>query len=288
MGRRVNSISDSSPAGPALPGAEELLPALAPILQPLVHLLLAQGIDYTQFAAYLKPLFLNQARAELAARGQKPTDSALSLLSGVHRKDVRVWREQGLDVRAEQSASLTNQVFTCWKDEPAYCDQQGRPRALPRIGPSPSFETLVRGLSTDVHPYTVLNDLLRLGLARLELVGEQECVLLNSDAFTPPPGSLELLQLFSANLADHVATATANMLGEQPARLEQSVFADGLSAESVERLAVLSRSLWEQANTQFITLARRLYELDRSGGHKHRMRFGAYYYSKADYPDEET
>jgi len=288
MGRRVNSISDSSPTGPALPGAEELLPALAPILQPLVHLLLAQGIDYTQFASYLKPLFLDQARAELEAREQKVTDSALSLLSGVHRKDVRVWREQGLGGRVEQSASLTNQVFTSWKDEPAYCDQTGRPRALPRIGPSPSFETLVRRLSTDVHPYTVLNDLLRLGLARLELVQDQECVVLNSDAFTPPPGSRELLELFSANLADHIATATANMLGEQPARLEQSVFADGLSAESVERLAALARTLWEQAHGQFITMARRLYELDKAGGHGHRMRFGAYYYSKTENPGEET
>jgi len=112
-------------------------------------------------------------------------------------------------------------------------------------------------------------------------------VVLNQDAFTPPPGSLELLQLFSGNLADHIATATANILGETPARLEQSVFADGLSGDSVERLSALSRSLWEQAHGQIITLARRLYEQDKNGDHHHRMRFGAYYHSaKEDHPTD--
>jgi hypothetical protein len=286
MGRRVKSISEAAPTGPGLPGADELLVAFAPIVQPLIQLMVAQGVDYTRFVACLKPLFLEQAQAELERRGQKITDSALSVLSGVHRKDVKVWREQGLGQRLAQTASLGSLVFTCWKDEPAYCDHEGNPKPLPRTGPWPSFETLVRTVSTDVHPYTVLNDLLRLGIARLELVGEQECVALNGNAFIPPPGSLELLQLFSSNLADHVATAASNLLGEEPGRLEQSVFADGLSAESVERLSVLSRSLWEQVHTQMITMARRLYEQDKDGGHRHRMRFGAYYHTREEAADD--
>ena len=279
MGRRVNAIADHNPGGPELPGSDAVLAAVAPVLLPLLRLFLAQGVDYTVFAAHLKALFLNQAEQELVRRGQRVTDSALSLLSGVHRKDVKLWREQGLDERLAQTVSLTSQVFTSWKDEPACCDREGNPRALPRTGPAPSFESLVRTVSKDVHPYTVLNDLIRLGLARLDLVDGQECVLLNSDAFIPSAGSLELLQLFSANLADHAATATANLLGDTPARLEQSVFADGLSEDSVERLSALSRTLWEQAHAQFITLARRLYEQDRDGGHQHRLRFGAYFHS---------
>jgi hypothetical protein len=286
MGRRVKAISEAAPAGPSLPGGEDLLAAVSPILQPLLRLLVTQGVDYTSLGAFLKPLFLDQALAELERRGQKVTDSALSVLSGVHRKDVRAWRESGLGHRLEATVSLTSQVFACWKDEPACCDQQGNPRPLSRTGSWPSFETLVRTVSTDVHPYTVLNDLLRLGMASLELVGEQECVSLNKEAFIPPPGSLELLELFSGNLADHVAVATGNLLGEEPARLEQSVFADGLSAESVERLSALSRTLWEQAHGQIITMARRLYEQDRHGEHHHRMRFGAYYYTTEAATDE--
>ena len=59
------------------------------VLQPLVRLLLRNGVTYTVFAAALKRVFLDAARQELAGRGMAQTDSALSLLSGVHRRDVR-------------------------------------------------------------------------------------------------------------------------------------------------------------------------------------------------------
>jgi len=285
MRKRIDQPA-AKPLAVALPGAEQLLHALAPILRPLIRLLIAQGVDFTRFTAWLKPLFLEQAQADLSRRQQKATDSALSLLSGVHRKDVKVWREEGLSQRLAGSVSLTNQVFTTWTDEPAYCDQEGKPRLLARIGPKPSFESLVQSQSKDLHPYSVLSDLLRLDLARLEMIGEQEYVALNRTTFTPPPGSVESLQVFSGNLADHVATATANLLGETPKRLEHSVFGDGLSAESVERLSAMARTLWDQAQTQLIALGRRLYEDDKDGQHRHRMRFGVYYHTaEEDVPE---
>ena len=59
------------------------------VMQPLVRLLLRNGVTYTVFAAALKRVFLDGARQELAARGMAQTDSAVSLLCGVHRRDVR-------------------------------------------------------------------------------------------------------------------------------------------------------------------------------------------------------
>ena len=59
------------------------------VLQPLVRLLLRNGVTYTVFAAALKRVFLDAARQELAGRGMAQTDSALSLLSGVHRPGKR-------------------------------------------------------------------------------------------------------------------------------------------------------------------------------------------------------
>lgn len=70
------------------PGQPVLTQVLA-MLQPLVVWLLRSGVGYTDLTAALKPVFLEAARAELARTGAKQTDSAISLLSGVHRKDVR-------------------------------------------------------------------------------------------------------------------------------------------------------------------------------------------------------
>ena len=69
------------------PGAvlARVLHVLRPLVRPLVH----QGVTYPALAAALKRIFLDEARRELQRRGMVATDSALTLLSGVHRRDVR-------------------------------------------------------------------------------------------------------------------------------------------------------------------------------------------------------
>jgi hypothetical protein len=66
-----------------------VLATVVAVIKPLVRLLLRHGVAYPAFVAALKPVFLAAARDELAGRGMVQTDSALSLLSGVHRRDVR-------------------------------------------------------------------------------------------------------------------------------------------------------------------------------------------------------
>lgn len=258
-----------------MPGGEALLSAMTPIFRPLLALLVRQGVDYTVFAAILKRLFIQVAEDDLSRRGQKVTDSALSLLSGVHRKDIREWRLNGLESARHAAVPISTQVFTKWISDPAYA---GAGHGLKRLGSEPSFETLVRSVSSDVHPFTVLNELIRLRMAHLEEYDQQEFVVLDTEAFVPPPGSQALLDLFRDNVADHVMVAAANLSG-QPARLEQSVFAGGISRESAEALEVLSRSLWAQAQQQMIEAAREMYEADKSGQHHYRIRFGSYFFS---------
>ena len=51
--------------------------------------LLRNGVSYPAFAEVLKSVFVAAAERELERTATAPTQSALSLLSGVHRKDVR-------------------------------------------------------------------------------------------------------------------------------------------------------------------------------------------------------
>ncbi len=245
-----------------------------------MRLLLASGVNQMRLAAELKSIFIEQARLELLRTGRNDTDSAISLLSGVHRKDVREWRLNGLAGRGDQDVSVSSKVFARWVQDPLYRDRSRRPKALPRLGPAPSFETLARSVTQDLHPYTMLAELIRLGLVTVQTIKGHEMVVPNRAGFVPPPGSRELLELFSGNLADHSAAAVGNLLG-QPARLEQSVFAEGLRAESVAYLSDLARKLWAQARSEMIAEAVRLYETDQSlGGATRRMRFGTYYWTE--------
>ena len=87
MGRPPRRLPETRPPEHPLPAADDVLRALAQVMAPLARLLLASGLDYTRLSAELMPLFIEHARLELLRSGQNDTDSALSLLSGVHRKD---------------------------------------------------------------------------------------------------------------------------------------------------------------------------------------------------------
>lgn len=270
-----------------MPPADEVLRTLGTVLAPLLRLLLASGLDYARLVAELKLLFIDQARLELMRRGQADTNSAISLLSGVHRKDVREWRENRLGARIAQGVSLSSQVFARWVQDPLYRDRRKRPKPLPRSGAAPSFDALARSVTQDVHPYTVLTELIRLGLVKIEPRKGEEYVVPNRDGFVPPAGSRELLELFAGNLSDHASAAVANLLGNTP-HLEQSVFAEGITRESAEHLGELARKLWSQARSEMIAEASRRYAADRHRGDAtYRARFGAYYWEQ-DCPSEQT
>jgi hypothetical protein len=243
----------------------------------LLRLLLANGIDYTRLAAELKPLFLEQARMELLRAGQKETDSALSVLTGIHRKDVKSWREGRLALKSSREVSISCRVFARWVQDPLYRTRQKKPRALPRLGAEPSFETLARSVTQDVHPVTVLAELVRLGLVEVRLQRGQEMVVPQKDGFIPAQGSREMTQLFGDNLADHAAAAVGNLLGYQP-QLEQSVFAEGITSDSARQLETLARKLWSRVRAEMIDEATRLYEKDRDQPDaRRRVRLGIYF-----------
>jgi hypothetical protein len=280
MGRQPRHLPPNKPPEHAVPPADEVLRTLGSVLTPLVRLLLASGLDYTRLVAELKPLFIEQARLELKRGGQADTNSAISLLSGVHRKDVREWRENGLGVRIAQGVSMSSQVFARWVQDPLYRDRRKRPKPLLRSGGAASFDALARSVTQDVHPYTVLTELIRLGLVSIEKRKGKEYVVPNRDGFIPPAGSRELLELFAGNLSDHASAAVVNLLGGPP-RLEQSVFAEGITRKSAEELGELARKFWSQARSELIAEASRRYTADRHRADAtYRARIGAYYWEQ--------
>jgi len=112
-------------------------------MAPLARLLVANGVTYTMFARALKPVFLQAAERELQSEGKRITDSALSLLSGVHRKDVRTLTADAQP--AKRTVTIASQVTMAWTSQPEYLDADGHPRPLPMRAAdadAPSFERL--------------------------------------------------------------------------------------------------------------------------------------------------
>lgn len=259
------------------------------LLRPLARLLLRNGVAYPAFAAAMKKVFLEAAAHELKSSGKKPTDSALSLLSGVHRRDVRnlgrLAEPLSADDAAEAPMSMASQVVARWLGDVDCLDDEGQPRPLPRAGSAPSFDGLVLGISSDVRPRAVLDELVRLGMAE-ETADE---VRLLAPGFVPRQGFAEMAQLLQDNLHDHVAAASLNLDGGHN-YLEQSVFVDQLSAESAQQLHAAAAKAWRQAFKTVMREAQARYDHDQAHTEPaqriHRARFGSYFYAadKDDHP----
>ena len=261
------------------------------LLRPAVRLMLRHGVAYPTFAAALKTVFLNAAQDELQARGMAHTDSAVSLLSGVHRRDVRNLTRADDPAPAPQAfAGLASQVVARWLSQDLYLDENQAPLSIARIGPTPSFDALVQAVTQDVRPRSVLDDLIRLGLAA-EQDGQ---VTLLAQGFVPRAGLPELATLMQDNLFDHLAAACENLDGKASGDgdgggggstdfLEQSVFVDDITADSAHRLHKVSAQAWKLAFQTVMRDAQRSFDHDAvhatADQRTHRARFGVYFYS---------
>ncbi len=93
------------------------------------------------------------------------------------------------------------------------------------------------------------------------------------------------------NLHDHLAAATENLEGRNNF-LEQAVFVDELTEQSVQHLHAVSAKAWRQAFKTVMREAAFRFEHDQqhaSAEERHyRARFGAYFYSTPELPHDAT
>lgn len=247
------------------------------LMGPVVRWLLRHGVHYGAFAEMLKGSFVAMAREELGRGGARITDSAVSVMSGVHRKDVRTLGRSPDRLPVPRCIPLASQVLDLWRTDARYRNADGAPKPLVRGGSGESFESLAREVSTDVHPRTLLDELLRLELVTLA----EDLVTVIGRARLPAPCFEESAAVFSTNAADHIAAAVHNLTLGGPKFLEQSVCVDGLSQQSAEHLHGVARALWQDAFDGMVSKARERVQADAPVNADARIRFGVYYYSEA-------
>ena len=266
-----------SQAAPGTPDAD-LLAAVELILRPLARLFLEQGLVFPTVEELLKSAYVNVAAAEFSLDHEAPTDSRVSVLSGIHRKDVRRLRRPAGNDPRPISLPFASEVVTRWISDARYLDARGAPRALPRTAPppAPSFDALVASISTDVRPRVLLDELVRVGVAAMTDDGRVELLV---SAFVPQKDRNQRLFYFGRNIHDHLAACVHNLALRDPSMLEQSVFSFELSDASVARVAELTRQEWKKVVGRLIRALASCEERDRTAGQtSRRMNIGMYFF----------
>ena len=255
------------------------------MLRPLVRLLVSQQIQYPLLSRILKRLYVEVATDDFALDGKRVTVSRLSLLTGIHRREVKRITEEGPVPEGDAPTAITlgAQTVARWTGGAPWADESGRPRPLARQGDDPaepSFHALVNSVSVDIHPRSVLDEWLRLGVATLT---DDDRVELATNAFVPSRGFEEKAHFIGRSVRDHVAAAAENLEAEPAPFLERTVYYGDLPPEAVDELRVLAREVGQAALVRVNERARELKEAAgdasvRGTGDSRRFTFGVFEY----------
>ena len=259
--------------------------ALECALKPLVRLMLARGITYIQLTEWLKHIFVETAVREFTLPDKAINDSRISIITGVHRKDVKRLREIMLInpmLVEPANVNLSSKIVSTWLSNGLYMDD-GKPKSIARLrkdGGDVSFEALAEVVTKDVRARAALDELERVGAVNID---ENDRVTLMTEAFIPTKGEDEKAYYLGLGVGDHTAAAVHNVLNCQPPSFDRVVHYKGLSLESIQDIEQLSRAQGSQLLQEINKKAEKLPSAaDKSDIKSKRFTLGVYFYSEDD------
>ncbi len=240
------------------------------LLAPLARLMVARKVPFADLSERLKGHFVDQAKH---LTDQKQTDSLLSLMTGLSRREVA--RLQSFERKPERPNHLARLV-TLWRNDPEF-SLDGHAKDLPRSGESKSFESLARRVLQDVHPRSLLLMLEQAGTVEVT----KDMVSLLQSAYLPKSGSADQVAYLGANVGDHLSAATDNVLGQSPPHFERAMHFGGLTDIQVAELQDLFSSQHMAILEDLAQKAIRMKQDNASEG-SYRIRLGGYGFSKSE------
>jgi len=252
-----------------------LFRTLSRLLVPLARLCLANGITFATVEEILKRSFVQEAKALQPGAPEHGMVSRISTATGINRREVtRLTKLEAPELTTKQP--LASEILARWTTDHSYRNQDGVPSMLNRLGPAPSFEALAQTVTRDVHHRSMLDELIRLDLVSYD--ESLDLVSLTRNDFVPRCDSQQMLNFLGDNVGDHLNAAIANVLHDGNSHLEQAVFADELSTESIEALLPLVMAHWKALREDMVPAITALIEADKLAGRAQdqRVRIGLY------------
>jgi hypothetical protein len=143
----------------------DFLPLLRYLLRRLVRIAIGSGITYQAFCKVLRMVYFEIGQEFEPVKGKPNSDSRISLLTGLPRREVRSLRESPPEALAP-APSIERLVMDAWSSKLDFIDERGQMAPLPRTarqGGARSFERLVEGISKDIRARALLDEWLRQG-----------------------------------------------------------------------------------------------------------------------------
>lgn len=179
-------------------------------LTPVIKFCLRRALTIQDITAISKSLLVEIATKDIERLGSRPSTSKLSVITGIRRKEIDRIKEDK-EPGSSSPMSLLNKVIGQWLQSSEFTTKARTPRILDCQGEDSGFYRLVRMISTDVKPGTVLEELKRIGAVEQSARG----IRLVVEAFNPKGDPEEGFRLLALDTDDLIRAVEENVY-DQP------------------------------------------------------------------------
>lgn len=244
-----------------------MLNLLDALFAPTARVLVARGVVFPEFMERMKSHYIAAAQAQAEQEDMKVTDSRLSVMTGLQRRDIARLKDKKLK---EKRVHHLARLVALWQNETDY------PKTLPKSGPAPSFEALAQIVHRDVHPRTMLDALEAAGTVSVS----EDSITLQATSYQPLAGTDDQIGYLARNVGDHATAATENVLGRDPRHFERAVHYTKLTDAQIAEL----ETDFAKAEMEILEkVSQKAAKMKAEGTGTLRFRAGSYFYtSKGD------
>ena len=199
---------------------KRLLESLGFLLQPVILLLLKNGITWNEFAEVAKTKFVYVATRRFGIRGRPTNISRVAILTGQDRREVSRIRRAMERPTQPRPLCKPSQVLEGWYRDPEFLDADGDPRDLEPDGENGSFAQLARRYAPSIPHVAMIKQLRAVGAVD-DLDDGKVRVL--KRAYVPRALSEDHIDLWGSVLHDIGTTWEYNLMREpsQHSRFER-------------------------------------------------------------------
>jgi Family of unknown function (DUF6502) len=138
------------------------------LMEPIIGILLRNGVTHKDLALLCKQLYVKVASEEFGIRGRQTNLSRVAIMTGIDRKEVsRIKENLQQDTTAqisEQNQDRLNRVLSGWYQDKDFVDEQGQPKLIPIDEGDINFTLLARRYGGDLPTSALLKELKRVGI----------------------------------------------------------------------------------------------------------------------------
>lgn len=194
------------------------------------------------FSDLAKRVYIDVASKEFTIRGRKQSDSRVSVITGLNRKEIR--RVKNLppadDEGAAERYNRAARVIGGWARDPSFQGPGNEPATLPIEGDGKTFGELVKRYSGDVPSRAILDELHRVGAVELLEDGR---VRLIERSYVPRTGEVDKIGILGADVSELISTIDHNLRsGAFDPYYQRKVSYDNLPAEAIPEIRKIVRS----------------------------------------------